>query len=70
MSDRLHALAAENEKLKKINAALMQRVERSMDMSGGGFSLFQAAVALEGEVQARTHDLDRSRGSARGVLGP
>jgi signal transduction histidine kinase len=44
-------------KLEKINRALMGRVERSTDFSGNGFSLFQTAILLEGQVSARTSDL-------------
>ncbi len=45
-------------KLNKINKVLMNRVEKSMDFSGGGFSLFQTAMVLESQVKARTHDLE------------
>ncbi len=45
-------------KLEKINNVLMNRVEKSMDFSGGGFSLFQTAMVLESQVKARTHDLE------------
>jgi signal transduction histidine kinase/CheY-like chemotaxis protein len=44
-------------RLEKINQALMGRVERSMDFSGTGFSLFQTAVLLEDQVKTRTRDL-------------
>lgn len=44
-------------KLRKINAALMQRVERSMDQQGNAYSLFQTAISLEGQVRARTEEL-------------
>jgi len=44
-------------KLKKINAALMQRVERSMDQQGSAYSLFQTAINLEGQVKRRTSEL-------------
>ncbi|WP_119390090.1 hybrid sensor histidine kinase/response regulator [Taklimakanibacter lacteus] len=47
-------------KLEKINRALMGRVERSTDFSGNGFSLFQTAIVLEGQVSARTSDLKRT----------
>lgn len=47
-------------KLEKINRALMSRVERSTDFSGNGFSLFQTAIVLEGQVSARTSDLKRT----------
>ena len=36
-------------KLTKINAALMQRVEKSMDQQANAFSLFQTAITLEGQ---------------------
>ncbi|WP_119271758.1 hybrid sensor histidine kinase/response regulator [Taklimakanibacter deserti] len=47
-------------KLEKINRALMGRVERSTDFSVNGFSLFQTAILLEGQVSARTSDLKRT----------
>ena len=45
------------ERLKKINAALMRRVEQSMDQQGSAFTLFQTAINLEGRVRARTDEL-------------
>lgn len=45
-------------KLEKINRALMARVEKSMDFSGGAFSLFQTAILLDDKVKARTTDLE------------
>jgi two-component system, sensor histidine kinase len=47
-------------KLEKINRALMLRVEKSMDFSGGAFSLFQTAILLEDKVKARTVDLEQT----------
>ncbi len=44
-------------KLKKINAALMQRVEKSMDQQANAYSLFQTAITLEGQVRLRTEEL-------------
>lgn len=44
-------------RLKKINAALMRRVEQSMDQQGNAFSLFQTAINLESRVRARTDEL-------------
>ncbi len=44
-------------KLKKINAALVSRVERSLDHQRDSFSLFQTSVALDAEVRARTREL-------------
>jgi signal transduction histidine kinase/CheY-like chemotaxis protein len=51
-------LEAENRRLRKINRALMERVERSMNLEDGAFSLFQAAYSLEAKVRARTSDLE------------
>lgn len=45
------------EKLAKINAALMQRVERSMDQHANAYSLFQTAIGLEGQVRLKTEEL-------------
>ncbi len=44
-------------KLTKINSALMQRVEMSTDPHASAYSLFQTAIALEGQVRGRTEDL-------------
>lgn len=45
------------EKLVKINAVLMDRVERSMDQQGNAFSLFQTAIGLDAKVRSRTEEL-------------
>ena len=45
------------DRLKKINAALVSRVERSMDQQGNAFSLFQTAISLENRVRTRTEEL-------------
>lgn len=45
------------EKLTRINMALMQRVERSMDQQANAFSLFQTAIGLENQIRARTEEL-------------
>lgn len=47
----------EIDKLKKINTALMEQVERSMDQQGNAFSLFQTAIGLEKQVRLRTDEL-------------
>lgn len=44
-------------RLKKINAALISRVERSMDQQGNAFSLFQTAINLENRIKSRTEEL-------------
>lgn len=45
------------ERLKRINAALMNRVETVLDQQGNAFSLFQTALSLEGQVKRRTDEL-------------
>jgi signal transduction histidine kinase len=45
------------ERLRKINEALISRVERSMDQQGNAFTLFQTAINLEGRIKARTEEL-------------
>lgn len=44
-------------KLEKINAALMNRVERSMAQQGNAYSLFHTAIGLESQVRVRTDAL-------------
>ncbi|MFO1151787.1 MAG: hybrid sensor histidine kinase/response regulator [Alsobacter sp.] len=44
-------------KLEKINAALMSRVERSMDHQLNAFTLFETAIALDSQVRRRTQEL-------------
>ncbi len=51
-------LRAELARQRKINAALMRRVERNMDIQGDAFSLFQAATVLEKKVHERTAALE------------
>ena len=53
-------LEQEVQRLNKINKALMGRVERSTDLTGGAFSLFQAATVLEDRVQERTEALQEA----------
>ena len=59
-SGKLALLEAENAKLRKINQVLMGRVERSMDLQGNDFSLFETAILLEGRVNDRTSELRRA----------
>lgn len=58
--DRLAALEYENARLHKINRALMDRVERSMDVQGSAFSLFQTSVTLGQVVRDRTAELAKA----------
>lgn len=47
-------------KLTRINAALIERLDRFDSTRGSAWSMFQAAMALEKEVAARTRDLERA----------
>lgn len=51
---RLEARVA---KLEKINAVLIDRVERSVDSQANAFSLFQTTIGLERQVRLRTDEL-------------
>ncbi|MBR0845800.1 hybrid sensor histidine kinase/response regulator [Bradyrhizobium liaoningense] len=55
--ETVEQLQRETAKLKKINAALMSRVERSMDQQLNAFSLFETAIALDRQVRDRTYQL-------------
>ena len=54
LRSRCEELEGENKQLSRINEVLMDRVERSMDVQGNTFSLFQAAIVLESKVKERT----------------
>jgi PAS domain-containing protein len=56
------ALREELRKLRRINAALMDRVERSSDMSANAFSMFETAISLEAMVRERTSQLEDALG--------
>ncbi len=58
--ERIAILERENWKLRRINKALMDRVERSMDYHGNAFSLFQTAIVLESRVRERTQQLEET----------
>ncbi|MCC7250731.1 hybrid sensor histidine kinase/response regulator [Hyphomicrobium sp.] len=55
--DVIEELQRRNQKLAKINSALMQRVERSMDYQANAYSMFQTAIGLETQVRVRTEEL-------------
>ena len=59
-SGTVEALQREAVKLKKINAALMSRVERSIDQQFNAFSLFETAIALDRQVLDRTQQLQEA----------
>jgi len=51
-------LRAEVARLNKVVRALMDRAERSTNVQGSDFSLFQSAVMLEEQVRARTAEVE------------
>ncbi|AHD08945.1 hybrid sensor histidine kinase/response regulator [Phaeobacter gallaeciensis] len=54
------SLERQNEKLLKITATLMRRVEQDTDASGLAYAQFERAVLLEEEIRSRTRDLERT----------
>lgn len=58
----IESLREQNRKLRKINAALIDRVERSSDMAGNAFSMFETAITLEAMVRERTGELEDALG--------
>ncbi len=54
------ALIERVRRLERINRALMDRVEKSLDEQENPFSLFQAATILEAQVLERTAELHRA----------
>ena len=59
-SNSIAILQREAAKLRKINAALMSRVERSIDQQFNAFSLFETAIALDRQVLDRTEQLQEA----------
>ena len=53
-------LLLENRKLRRINEVLIRRVERSMDLQGNDFGLFEQAIYLEATVKERTAALEQA----------
>jgi two-component system, sensor histidine kinase len=53
--------------LETINAALIDRVERSTDMQTGAFSMFENAITLEAMVRGRTGELEDAMGKLASI---
>ncbi|MCA9755238.1 MAG: response regulator [Candidatus Eisenbacteria bacterium] len=62
MNDRpdIERLQSEIARLRKVNEALMDRVEQSTNVQGTSFAIFQTAVDLEHKVHERTAALERA----------
>lgn len=57
-SQRVPVLRDEILRLQKVIRALMDRAERSTNMLGSEFNVFQTAILLEEQVRRRTEDLE------------
>ena len=57
--ERIARLEKELAAQKKITKVLMERVERSVNDTGGAYSLFERNITLQRSVEARTHELER-----------
>ena len=51
---KIDELYSEIERLRKVNAALMGRVERGTARDGGAFAIFEGNILLSNQVNART----------------
>lgn len=60
--DEVTLLRERVRRLEKINQALMDRVERSTDIQGSAFSMFETAITLEAMVRERTGELEEALG--------
>ncbi len=58
--DELEMLRCRVAQLEKINAVLIDRVERSSDIQGSAFSMFETAISLESMVRDRTVALENA----------
>lgn len=60
MIDPSEPLEDQVRRQEKIIKALMQRASREHDVGGSAYSLFQSAIALQGEVWEKTRDLEQA----------
>ena len=62
-ADEVEELRREVAKLKKINAKLISRVERSYDQQPNAYALFETAIALDNQVRRRTQEVQQALGT-------
>jgi len=65
IEQRLEALERDNAKLRKINQALIHRVEHGMADNGNSFTFFQISAELEQRIQERTQALEKAMGDLK-----
>lgn len=56
----MESLLRENEKLKKINRVLIDRIERGLANDNGAYASFESAVVLSEKVKERTQQLQQA----------
>ncbi|MGO9423625.1 ATP-binding protein [Roseiarcus sp.] len=59
-TEDIEELKREIAKLKKINAKLISRVERSYDQQPSAYALFETAIALDNQVRRRTQEVQQA----------
>lgn len=55
--ERIETLEAKNKQLRKVNEALMNRVEKSTDEADSAYSLFESNLLLQNKVKEHTDKL-------------
>ncbi len=60
LEERIRLLERDLERQKKINKALMDRVEHAIDGAGTSYALFERNVILQDAVRQRTADLEQA----------
>lgn len=75
LEDKTNALLAEIERLKKVNAALLKRVENSTNHHSNAFALFENNISLNKLIDKRTEELQslnkkfqQERNLIRGII--
>lgn len=63
LKDRVKELEDECERLKKVNTALMNRVERSTETTGSSYTLFEMNLLLNRQIKERTIQLVNTNNS-------
>lgn len=69
MNDRIADLEAEIARMDIIQQALMDRIEASVNQSGGAYALFEENLNLAARVQEHTAELEESNRRLEALLG-
>ncbi len=60
LQETIRALELSLAKSEKVRKVLMERVERSVESSGGAYALFENNILLQQKVQQRTEELEKA----------